>query len=400
MPLPDLEARAGPRFSVVVIARNEAQALPRLLHSLEEFVDRGGEVLVVDTGSTDDTIAIARARGCRVEAVGDTFQAVLDEAGAAEIQQCFASDGEGPLVTAGQRLFHFAHARQHAGLLAANRFVLQVDAADEVLALDVDALDQWIGSGSVDAFEYDQLYGAVGLRISRFYDRHRYHWEGRVHEALFATARRDAPPASRIRCAATQLFVRHHKDERKPRHYLAGLALQAWDCPQKPRWWHYLGRELYYQRWYRSAIATLERHAAMEDAWLAERSQSLCFVGECLEALGRAREAEEAYRRAFGRDATRREPMVRLAAMCCRRGEFEAAAGFAGEALAISRTSAYPEPDANYTWIPHSILYWSLFWLGRSDEARVHWEACRSLAPEDSRAQEHTRLFPPADRVP
>jgi hypothetical protein len=388
--------RSAPCFSIAVLTRNEAWALPRLLQDLRSFVERGGELLVVDTGSSDDTIAIARKRGCRVESVRDAFDSVLHAGQASEMERRFAKAGEGPLVTTGQRLFHFGEARQHAGMLAANPFVLQLDAGDEVPAMDVDALDGWIGAGSVGSFEYDQQYGSVELRIARFYDRGRYRWEGRVHEILGAAARADAAPSTTIRCAATQLRVRHHKDENKPRHYLAGLALQVLECPQKPRWWHYLGRELFYDHWYESAIAALETHAAMEDAWSAERSQSLCFVGECCEALGRAGEAREAYLRACTLDPTRREPLLRLASTCCRRGELEVAAQCANRALAIPRTGAYPELEANYTWIPHSLLYWSLFWLGRKDEARVHWEAYQSMAPEGDVTRDHARLFPPA----
>ena len=44
--------RREPRFSVVTIVRNEANRLPRLLASLAEFRERGGEVVVLDTGST------------------------------------------------------------------------------------------------------------------------------------------------------------------------------------------------------------------------------------------------------------------------------------------------------------------------------------------------------------
>ena len=359
---------------------------------------------MLDTGSTDATIAIAQRRGCRVELVHDQFDAVLDDAQAAEIERRFARGKDGPLVTAGQRLFHFADARQHAGLLAANRFVLQLDASDEVPALDIDAFDRWIDSGGVDSFEYNQLYGRphearhVGLRIARFYDRTRYRWEGRVHELLSTSGPADTTAASRMRCDPTQLLVRHHKDETKPRNYLAGLALQVLECPQKSRWWHYLGRELFYHRWYESAIAALEEHAAMEGAWPAERSQSLCFMGESLEALGRVGEAKEVYRRAFTLDPTRREPLLRLATTCCRLGEFEVAAQCASQSLAIPHTNPYPELEANYTWIPHSLLYWSLFWLGQKDQARAHWEAYRSLypAPDDSTIREHARLFPPA----
>lgn len=380
-----------------MLARDEACALPRLLHSLKDFFTRGGELLVVDTGSTDDTIALARRRGCRVEAVNDRFDSVLSPTAAAEIERRFANEQDGPLVTPGQRLFHFGDARQHAGALAANDFVLQLDASDQVLAMDLDALDRWVGSGAVGAFEYDQYYGNVALRISRFSDRRRYQWDGRVHETLHAITGADTQPASKVRCDTAQLSVRHHMDEDKPRNYLAGLALQVLECPEKPRWWHYLGRELFYNCWYRSAIPVLEAHAAMADAWSAERSQGLCFVGQCLEALEQVAEAQEAYRRAITLDSTRREPLLRLAATACRRGEFEAVVKYATESLAIPRTSAYPELEANYTWIPHSLLYWSLFWLGRKAEARAHWETYRSLAPEDTHSREHARLFPPAD---
>jgi tetratricopeptide (TPR) repeat protein len=392
---PEIAPRSEPLFSVVVLARDEARALPQLLFDLESFRDRGGELVVVDNGSTDETIAIARRNGCRLEPIDGQFEAVLDEAQAAEIERRLAREGEGPLVTAGQRLFHFGAARQHAGLLAAHAFVLQLDASDELLAMDIDALDRWIGSGRVGVFEYDQRYGNVLLRISRFYDRRRYHWDGRVHEVLDATVPADVTPASSVRCDSTQLHVRHNKDELKSRPYLAGLALQVFEFPHKPRWWHYLGRELFYQHWYRSAIAVLEEHAAMEKAWLAERSQSLCFIGECLEALGRLDEADQAYHHAFALDPKRREPLLQLANSHCRRGDFEAAAQYANESLSVPHTSGYPELEANYTWRPHSLLYWSLFWLGRRDEARGHWEICRHLAPEDSKAEEHARLFPP-----
>jgi tetratricopeptide (TPR) repeat protein len=389
-----LAPRRAPLFSVVVLTRNEARALPRLLYPLEDFRERGGEVLVMDTGSTDDTIAIARKRGCRVEMVNEQFDSVLDSERAAAIEERFAKAGEGPLVEAGQRLFHFGEARQHAGSLTVNPFVLQLDASDEVSAFDTDALDGWIGAGDVGAFEYDQLYGNVRLRISRFYDRRQYHWEGRVHEHLAGTARTDASPVRRARCAPAQLMVRHHQGD-KERNYLAGLALQVLEHPEKPRWWHYLGRELFYESWYESALATLDVHANMADAWPAERSQSLCFMGESFEAVGCRSEAEERYRRAFAIDPTRREPLLRLAMTSCRRGEFDAAAHWARQALTVDRTNAYPELEANYTWFPHAVLYWSLFWLGRRDEARVHWDAYLSLVPGKEMVRPHARLFPP-----
>ncbi|RQO56410.1 glycosyltransferase family 2 protein [Paucibacter sp. KBW04] len=52
------------RVCLVVIARDEAAHIQRLLHSLRPWVD---EMLVLDTGSSDDTPALAQAAGARVE---------------------------------------------------------------------------------------------------------------------------------------------------------------------------------------------------------------------------------------------------------------------------------------------------------------------------------------------
>ena len=46
-----------PMFSVTLIAKNEERSLPSLLASLSEFRARGGEILLVDTGSTDKTVS-------------------------------------------------------------------------------------------------------------------------------------------------------------------------------------------------------------------------------------------------------------------------------------------------------------------------------------------------------
>lgn len=50
------------QLSAAIITKNEEQALPDCLRSLE-FVD---DIVVVDCGSTDGTVALARERGCRV----------------------------------------------------------------------------------------------------------------------------------------------------------------------------------------------------------------------------------------------------------------------------------------------------------------------------------------------
>ena len=51
------------KISACIIAKNEEKNLPRLLNSLKDKFD---EIVLVDTGSTDRTIEIAKSYGCRI----------------------------------------------------------------------------------------------------------------------------------------------------------------------------------------------------------------------------------------------------------------------------------------------------------------------------------------------
>jgi glycosyltransferase involved in cell wall biosynthesis len=76
-----------PRYSVVIPAYNEEKLLGRLLDSLDVARAAYGnadaiEVIVADNVSTDRTVEIARARGCRVASVERRVIAAVRNAGA------------------------------------------------------------------------------------------------------------------------------------------------------------------------------------------------------------------------------------------------------------------------------------------------------------------------------
>jgi hypothetical protein len=62
-PAPAAVVASRPKISVTMIVKNEAQNIAACLNS---FADLVGEVIVVDTGSTDDTVAIAKRMGATV----------------------------------------------------------------------------------------------------------------------------------------------------------------------------------------------------------------------------------------------------------------------------------------------------------------------------------------------
>ena len=60
-------------FTVYLIAKNEVDVLPRCINSLTEFMANDGEVILLDTGSTDKTVEVAKALGVKVYEVGEKF---------------------------------------------------------------------------------------------------------------------------------------------------------------------------------------------------------------------------------------------------------------------------------------------------------------------------------------
>ncbi len=54
------------RVSAIIRAYNESKHIGRLLKGLHQQTVRPDEIILVDSGSTDDTVAIAVAAGCRI----------------------------------------------------------------------------------------------------------------------------------------------------------------------------------------------------------------------------------------------------------------------------------------------------------------------------------------------
>lgn len=108
-------------LTLVVTTYNNAATLPRCLDS----VSCADEILVLDSGSSDDTAALAQSRGARLETR--------------------PFDDYGPQ-------------KQHAIELAGNDWILLLD-ADEALT---GTLDRWIGRQKRDGFDAD------GYELPRF----------------------------------------------------------------------------------------------------------------------------------------------------------------------------------------------------------------------------------------
>ena len=393
----------SPLFSVVLIAKNEAKTLPRMLASLTEFRERGGEVIVADTGSSDRTPQIARDAGCEVFEEGSRFTKAIDLPASIEINKRFVAVEEENVVYCGDRLFDFSAARNFAVSRAKNAWVLVADCDEVFTALDIDSVNERINGPKTTQFEYEYVFAhdqygnaEVQFRRCHLYRRDYYHWrpESVVHEVL-VTRIPMLPYAATGYLPPNVLKLEHWQNHETNRSgYLVGLAMECFLHPADDRNSHYFGRELFYSKRYRSAIQEFSRHIGM-NKWPVERAQSMIFTGDCFMALEQPDAAVHWWSKAFLADGTRREPLLRLADYFFTKNDPHKVAAFASAALVLPPHNYYMDSQDDYRQRPHELLYWSLFYLGRKEEeeAAYHWAKALKYQPRNPKFLSDAQFF-------
>lgn len=166
-----------PLLSAALIVKDEEAMLPRCLAALDGIVD---EVVVVDTGSSDRTVAIAEAAGAVVH------------------RSSWHDD--------------FARARNESLSYCTGRWVIYVDADEELRVDDVAAFREDLAHSTADAFtvrihNIEDHSGAVAFTHdpTRLFRRTRFTFEGRIHEHVVARTAQTVD----VRCG-DGISIRHY----------------------------------------------------------------------------------------------------------------------------------------------------------------------------------------------
>lgn len=228
-----------PQISAVLIVKNEASHLPACLEALQEVVD---EIVVADTGSADETLALAREH----------------------TPHCHAIPWEED----------FAAARNQAIALAAGPWILSID-ADEVIERPERAralLDEFIQfqpAGTTGTIQHRSPTGAgaeqrlVTGHVERFFPKAGYRFAGAIHEQLV--------PVEGVHggVASTGVVVRHSgyaQDSTDSNHKaLRNLPLLERAIAGEPEneYYHYqLGKTRFALKQYAESAAAFEQAMA------------------------------------------------------------------------------------------------------------------------------------------
>jgi glycosyltransferase involved in cell wall biosynthesis len=381
-----------PKFSIVMIAKNEANVLGRCLNSLSNFIQRGGEIILCDTGSTDNTIAIAHQYGCKVIEYSGARKE-LKRADVENINFLSKRYDEDKIAEYGDFIFDFSNARNHATEHAKNDFIISLDADEVYATLDIDAINSLIDNGARN-ISYDFVFsfrpdGTPDVQFvqSKAFDRRYFKWVNVIHEVLQGEGPTIYVPSETIR-------LEHHQEAGKEHrtNYIKGLAYDHLCNPKGDRNAHYYARELMYTGRYRWAIDRFRHHRNL-NAWDLERNQSLIYMGDCYGYIGNQPMQEACYLDAIKELATRREGLIKLAWLYYSQKKYRHAIIYATGALSIPWTSYYSNRASHYNEEPYEILYLSYGWLGEIPKAKDFCQKCIELCPDSEKFKDHLKYY-------
>lgn len=263
--------------SVCLIMKDEEAVLGRCLSSV-----RGAdEVVVLDTGSSDGSVKLARVMGARV-----IEGYVWEES--------------------------FAKARNEALKHCRGRWVFWIDADDWL-----ESAWEGVPAAALAAEEAGRLAAAVKIVSAGSYhffpNLHRrlpgkIYWEGAAHNYLEGQGRSLRRP---------EVVIRRGKSPnhgRNPDRTLNILRREVREGRGGPRELYYLAREFWYRREFDAAVGLLRRQVEV-DEWRPQRAEGWLLIAKCLWKLQRGSEAREACLRAVGENPDFREALVLLGEM-------------------------------------------------------------------------------------
>lgn len=220
------------KISLCMIVKNEEKNIRRCLESVQGIVD---EMVIVDTGSTDKTIEIARSFGAKI------------------IQVPWEDD--------------FSKARNASLDAATGEWFLIMDADDQLASGDKDRVRKLAENPEVEAYFFETLSYVgeragidviINLNIRLVRNRKEYRFSGRIHEQLVISIMQNRPGA---KMKTENIKVYHYgyldtevNEKEKRQRNIAILEKQLAEYPEDYFSYFNMGNEYFALGDYREAL--------------------------------------------------------------------------------------------------------------------------------------------------
>ncbi|WP_315117693.1 glycosyltransferase [uncultured Clostridium sp.] len=269
-------------ISLCMIVKDEQDVISRCLDCIKDIVD---EIIIVDTGSTDNTKEIIKRYTDKVfdfEWIGD-----------------------------------FSAARNYAYSKATKDFILWLDADDVILEEDREKfkeLKQNLNNNvDVVMMKYNAGFDENGnITLSYFRERlskriNNYQWIEPVHEYLKVSGN----------IINSDICITHKKEyvSDKGRNLSIYQKAICQGVNLTPRALYYYGRELYYNEKYDDAIKYFKRFLDTEEGWVEDNINACYSLSICYNELNDKKNMLEILLKSFEYDTPRAE-------ICCQLGYY------------------------------------------------------------------------------
>jgi len=347
------------KVSVCMIARNEALRIAAAVNSVTGLAD---EIIIVDTGSTDDTVAIAHEMGIRV-------------------------------IEHGNRR-HKAQERNHSIDAAHGDWVVILD-CDETVA-DPEGFRQFLETTDARAVYVKTTFmegdkSTLSFAQMRAWRRGTYFYKYRAHEVPL-------PPDNNWDGQVWTDFVWEHRPPSvletgwKREHMMMLLLMDIDENPDDPRCMYYLGRELMYAQAYQWALGWFGRYMDATASGHWDRADAYGCMASCLEALGNEDKALECLQSAMREQPERRDWWGRQAVIYHKSSKHELAASMLKVMFGLFPDKMYIN---EYWYGPYAydLLARCLYYAGKKAEGLPYLQKAIEMAPTVQLFRDNLKWF-------
>ena len=368
------------KISVYAIAKNESKFADRWADSMSE----ADEIVVLDTGSSDDTVEKLTKHGVKV-----TSKSICP--------------------------WRFDVARNESmKLVSADSDVLVCTDLDEVFvsgwrAKLEHAWSEAMHNGqSPTTAKYEYVWnfnsdGSDGLKFtySKIHAPNVCNWSHAVHEILEYHGRYSPIDVPGMR-------LEHHPDEYKSRfQYLQLLEDAVKDDPQNSRDVWYLGREYMLRRNWKDAITTFKQYLQLKtSSWNLERAAAMLYMSRCigkmLKCMNKTDDSFEALKneqelwlwRAIAEAPSQRESLLELAELLYQRKDWNVLVYICEKCLSISTRSMTHFTEASaWGFRLYDLYSLGLWYTGKHEKAIQINEHAMRLAPNNIRLKDNDAIM-------
>lgn len=347
-------------ISLCMIVRDEEDVIERCLDSIKDVVD---EIIIVDTGSKDKTIELAKKYTDNIY----NFKWIDD----------------------------FGAARNYSFSKATKEYILWLDADDILLYEDKEklkylkeTLDSSVDSVTMNYQTHFDEFGnpILTFKRNRLVKREKnFQWIGFIHEYLEVFGK----------TIGSDIKVIHKK--------LKGSGKRNLEIYQNKlkeeyvfnaRDTYYYGKELFYNGMYYEAIYRLEEFMVM-DGWVEDKIDALYKIADCYDGIGNYKKARESCLRAFEYSSPRAESCYRLGYFFQKEERYD-------EAIYWYETATKLKIPENFlgfisidywTWRPHLQLCVCYHKINKIQESFEHNELAAKFRPQDSSVINNREFF-------